>query len=116
MTVDEFVQNRVLPEFTGIVELIRQDMREMAPDVQELISYGIPVLKRNRILAVISPTKKDITLSFSRGIEFEDKYALLKGVGKVSRHLKFKRVDEVRKDVLQYYIEQALDRDSRRSK
>jgi len=114
MNVDEFVNSKVLPQYRDIVELIRQYMRELAPDAQESISYGIPAYKGNKIFAVISPTKKDITLSFSHGIEFEDKYALLKGVGKVSRHLKFKNIDQVNKEVLEYYIKQALDIDSRR--
>ena len=113
MNVDEFVKIKVLPEYRDIVELIRKYMREMASDAQECVGYGIPVYKRNRIFAVISPSKKGITFSFSRGTEFEDKYALLKGVGKVSKHLKFKSVDEVKKGVLRYYIKQALELDSK---
>ncbi len=108
ITVDEFVKSKVLPEFREVVELIRQSMRELAPDVQEMISYGIPAYKGKRILAVISPTKKDITFSFSRGAQFDDKYALLKGVGKSSKHLKFKNTGEIKKEVLEYYIKQAL--------
>jgi uncharacterized protein YdhG (YjbR/CyaY superfamily) len=111
MTVDEFVKNKVLPEFQDIVALIRKYMKEMAPEAQELISYGIPVFKANRILAVISPTKKDITFSFSRGAEFEDRYNLLGGVGKTSKYIKYKKVDEVKRDVLEYYVKQALDFD-----
>ena len=113
MDVDEFVNSRVLPQYRDIVELIRQYMREMAPDTQELISYGLPAYKRNRIIAVISPTKKDITFSFSRGIQFEDKYAMLRGAGKSSKHLKFKSLDDVKNEVLDYYIKQALDLDSK---
>jgi hypothetical protein len=113
MTVDEFVKNKVLPEFREVVECIRQVMRELAPDAQEEIGYGIPVYKARRIFAVISPTKKDITLSFSRGAEFEDKYALLGGVGKVSKFIKYKRVDEIDKDVLAYYVRQALELDAK---
>lgn len=113
MNVDEFVKSKVLPEHWDIVELIRQYMREMAPDAQEVISHGIPAYKRNLVIAVISPTKKDITLSFSRGAEFEDGYDLLRGVGKVSKHLKFKNVDEVKRDVIEYYVKQALDLDQK---
>jgi uncharacterized protein YdhG (YjbR/CyaY superfamily) len=113
MNVDEFVKSRVLPEYRDVVELIRKYIRELAPDAQEMISYGIPAYKGNKIFAVISPTKKDITLSFAHGKEFEDKYGLLKGVGKVSKHLKFRTVDEVKKEVLEYYIKQALELDSK---
>ena len=108
MTIDEFVEQRVLPEHQGIVAMIRQLMREVAPSAKEGISYGIPVWKGKRIFAVISPTKKDITFSFSRGAQFEDKYDLLRGVGKASKHIKIKNVEDVNKTVLRYYIKQAL--------
>jgi hypothetical protein len=112
-TVDEFVQSKVLPEFRGIVEMLRALMREGAPNTKEQISYGIPAWKEKRILAVISPTRKDITLAFSRGAEFEDKYGLLQGVGKVSKHVKIKSMDNVNKEALSYYIKQALDLDAK---
>jgi hypothetical protein len=111
MDVDEFVKTKVLPEFQDVVGLIRRYMREMAPGAQEVISYGLPVYKGKKIMAAISPTKKDITLSFSRGMQFEDKYSLLKGVGKSSQHLKFKSVGDVKKEVFEYYVKQALDLD-----
>jgi len=113
MTVDEFVSSQVLPEFRDVVELIRQYMHELAPQAQEGISYGIPVFKARKIIAVISPTKKDITLAFSRGAEFQDRYDLLRGVGDVSKHLKFKNVADVKKEVLDYYLQQALKLDAR---
>ncbi len=113
MTVDEFIRDRVLPEYRPIVQLIRAVMREAAPQATELISYGIPAYKCRRILAVISPTKKGITFAFSRGAEFEDKYGLLEGVGKVSKNVRFTNVEEVNKPALRYYIRQALAFDKR---
>ena len=112
MTVDDFVRTKVLPEFQPIVAVIRELMKECAPDAKEVINYGIPAYKAKRILAVISPTKKDITFAFSRGAEFEDKYGLLRGVGKVSKHVKIKKLAEVNKDALRYYIQQALEFDA----
>jgi hypothetical protein len=109
MTVDEFVKQKVLPEHQEIVALIRQLMREMAPDAKEGISYGIPVWKVKRI----SPTKKDITFAFSRGAEFEDRYGLLRGVGKVSKHIKIKSLEDANIDALRYYIKQALEFDEK---
>ena len=113
MTVDEFVKHKVLPQHQDIVTMIRQLMREIAPDAKEVISYGILAWKGKRMLAVISPTKKDITFAFSRGAEFEDKYGILQGVGKVSKHIKIKNLNDVNKGVLQYYIKQALKLDTK---
>jgi hypothetical protein len=113
MTVDEFVKARVLPEFQPVVAMIRALMRECAPHATELISYGIPAYRGKRILAVISPTKKDITFAFTRGAQFEDKYGLLRGVGKASKHVKLKSVASANQEALRYYIQQALEWDAK---
>lgn len=113
VTVDEFVRQRVLPEYRGIVETIRELMRECAPDASEVMSYGIPTYRGMRGLAVISPTKQGITFAFSRGASFEDRYGLLEGVGKVSKNVRMKSLKDVNKPALRYYIKQALEIDSR---
>lgn len=113
ITVDDFVQTRVLPEFHPVVAMIRELMKECAPAAKEIISYGIPAYRAKRILAVISPTKKDITFAFSRGAEFEDQYGLLQGVGKVSKHVKIKNITGANQAALRYYIQQALELDAK---
>ena len=107
MTVDEFVEKRVLPEHRETVARIREVMsREKG--VTELISYGIPAYKRNRIIAVISPTKKDITFSFSRGAQMEDRYDMLRGAGKSSKHIKIKSPADFNATAVRYYVKQAI--------
>jgi hypothetical protein len=108
MNVDEFVQAKVLPELRPVVEEIHHLMKKCAPQAQEIISYGIPCYKLHKIFAVISPTKKDITLSFTHGTEFVDPHGLLRGKGKVSRHVKIKSVEKLNRDALRDYIRQAL--------
>ncbi|MDD1718807.1 MAG: SRPBCC domain-containing protein [Methanoregulaceae archaeon] len=112
MTVDEFVKTRVLPDLQPVVTMLRELMHETAPDAIEGIRYGIPTYKGRRIFVFISPTKKDITFAFSRGSEFEDRYGLLKGRGKVSKHVKIKNLQGVNKDALRYYIRQARELDA----
>ncbi len=110
MTVDEFIEKRVQPEHREIVARIRELMsREKG--VTELISYGIPAYKRKRIIAVISPTKKDITFSFSRGGQMEDRYDVLRGVGKSSKHIKLKKPEDFKEIVVRYYVKQAVTLD-----
>jgi uncharacterized protein YdhG (YjbR/CyaY superfamily) len=112
-TVDEFVRTKVLPELRPVVAMIRELVKECAPEAQESISYGIPAYKLRRIFAVISPTKKDITLSFSRGAQIKDKYGLLKGVGKSSKHVKIRSLGAANKAALRYYIKQAMKLDAK---
>jgi len=111
--VDKFVASRVLPQFRDIVAMIRHLMREVAPKAKEVITRGIPAWKGKKILAVISPTKQDVTVAFSRGAEFQDEYGLLQGAGKVSRHVKITRLDEIDQEALKYYIIQALEFDAK---
>ena len=113
MTVDEFVKQRVLPEYRDIVDELRTVMREHAPDAREVISYGVPMYKRKRTLAVISPTKEGITFAFSRGAGFEEKFGLLEGVGKVSKNVRMKNLKEMNRAALRYYIKQALEFDKK---
>ena len=108
VTVDEFVKTKVLPKYQPIVEELRSLIRQTAPDAKEVMSYGIPNYRGKRGMAVISPAKTHITLAFSRGAEFEDKYGLLEGVGKVSKNVRFRDVKDINKEALRYYIEQAL--------
>ncbi len=108
MTVDEFIEARVLPEFHEVVARIRRFMSEEAPNAKEYVAYGIPVYKGRKIFAVISPAKKDITFSFTHGREFEDKYGLLKGVGKLAKHVKMKSLNDFNEEALRYYLKQAM--------
>lgn len=112
-SVDEFLEKRVQPEHREIVEMLRTLMQESAPQAKEVITYGILAWRGNLILAVVSPTRKDITFSFSKGAEFDDKYDLLRGAGKVSKFVKIKSLKDVNKTALKYYIKQALRLDAK---
>jgi hypothetical protein len=52
-----------------------------------------------------------LTFAFSRGAELEDRYGLLKGVGKVSKHVKIRRPGDLDETALRYYVRQAVDLD-----
>ena len=111
--VDDFIKAKVLVQYHGIVSFLRQFIKKEVPNIQEQISYGIPVYRLKNIIAVISPTKKDITLSFSKGAKFEDKYKLLGGVGKVSKYVKINNMAEINESALKYYLTQAVKLDSK---
>ena len=108
MTVDEFVASKVLPEFRPVVAAVRKQMKESAPNAKEQMSYGLPMYIQKLTVAWISPSKTGITLSFMRGVGFEDKYGLLRGTAKHARFVRMKNVGEVNKPALRYYVKQAL--------
>jgi hypothetical protein len=112
MTVDEFVEKEVAPEFRPVVEAIRGLIKECAPKAQEEFSYRMPVYKGKTLFAWINPPKTDVTLSFTRGVQIEDTYNLLRGDAKGgARHVKMANLEDVNKPALRYYIRQALKLD-----
>lgn len=112
-TADEFVRAKVRPELLEVTAALRALMAECAPNAREMMSHGLPMWIDRSTLAWLSPTKKDITFSFAFGIDFEDRYGLLKGEGKNSRFVKVKSVDDLNEEALRYYIAQAVERDTR---
>jgi hypothetical protein len=111
MTVDQFVKTKVRPEFRPIVATIRSLMKESAPDALESISYGIPMYARKKPVAWINPSKTGITFGFREGASFNDRYGLLRGVGKHARHVRMRNMSEVNKPALTYYVKQAVKLD-----
>lgn len=112
--VDAFVRQRVQPEHRPVVTRLRKLMREHAPAARELIAYGIPMWKANGWVAFLSPTKRDITFGFAYGGEFTDRYGLLRGAGKKSRHVKIPSVEDINEVALRSYLRQAMERDAKR--
>jgi uncharacterized protein YdhG (YjbR/CyaY superfamily) len=60
-TVDEYIAS-FPPDVRAILEEIRSRIRNAAPDAQEIISYGMPAFKLNRILVYFAAFKKHIGL------------------------------------------------------
>lgn len=108
---DEFVETKVEPELRPLVTALRDVLKENAPKAQEVISYGMLTYGLKRPLAWILPSKTGITLGFREGMHFEDKHNLLRGTAKHAKHIRMKRLDEVDKPALRYYIKQAVKLD-----
>ena len=111
MTVDEFVKSKVPPEFRPIVAAIRTLIKECAPRADEVISYGLPMYAQKKPLAWISPSKTGISLGFRGGAYFEDRYGLLRGSGKHAKLVKIRKLEELNRPALRYYIKQAVKLD-----
>ena len=112
-SVDNFVAAKVPAENREIVAAIRAFMRERAPQAVETYSYKMPVWKVKSIVAFVGSVSPDVTLGFPHGTLFEDKYKLLQGRGRVSRHLRFKTIDDVKRTALAYYLKQSLKLDAK---
>jgi hypothetical protein len=112
MTVNEYIQRKVQPEYRAVMASIRRLIRETAPKAEELISYGMPCYKRKGIFAYLNASKTGITLSFVHGKEIDDKYGLLKGRAKWARYVRLRYPEDINRTALKYYIKQAFKLDA----
>jgi hypothetical protein len=112
MTVDQFIATQVPPQFHPVVATLRALVKDSVPQSQEIFSYGMPCFKVKRILAYLTPNKQGITFSFVHGVQFEDKYALLRGKAKWARYVKLTQVADINPEALRYYLAQALTFDA----
>jgi hypothetical protein len=111
-TVDALVKAEADRHLRPVVEAVRSAMREAAPKIEEFVGYSMPMWRGNGHLAFMSSMKGDVKLGFVAGLKLDDKYKLLKGKGKVTRHLIFKTIEDVKPTVLRHYIRQAVKIDA----
>lgn len=120
--IEQFISSKVKPEFEPIFTRFRTLIKQKFPTLREEMRggtekyYSVPVYRQNKIVITVSPTKKGITFSFAEGKQFEDKYELLKGVGNKTLNLRISSIDEYSEEVLEYYIRQGIEIDTRNSK
>ena len=112
--IDTWMVDRVLPEYQPIVKTIRAVVKQHIPEVEESMTNGTPAYPGNlawrvkHIVALISPTKQGITIAFTKGGSFKDKYELLEGLGKSSLNYRLKSLDDLNEEALIDYFKQAV--------
>ncbi|MCC7358748.1 MAG: DUF1801 domain-containing protein [Anaerolineales bacterium] len=113
-SVDAYLADKVSPDLRPVVDRLFALMAELAPQATLGLYYGAPMWKGAGYLAWISAAKAHISLGFTHGRAFEDKYGLLRGSGKHAMNLQFQAVDEIKPGQVRYYVKQALKHDQRR--
>ncbi|WP_242906145.1 DUF1801 domain-containing protein [Actinomadura terrae] len=110
--IDAYIAGQLDPKYAGILDALRTLMAAHAPGAVEGLASGSPAWRGAEVLAVISQSKTHLTLAFERGAEFRDEHGLLEGVGRRTRHVKIKSLDDLDGDALRDYIEQAVRLDA----
>jgi hypothetical protein len=103
------------PALHEIVRGLQALVREVVPEVTETINpWGIPTFELNGPLCYFMLAAKHITFGFTRGTSLSDPKGLLEGTGKNLRHVKLRKVEDLRKDGLRQLVEEAarLNRES----
>lgn len=120
--IENFIQEKVLPEYRPLVEAFRDLIQKDFPELKEEMRggteayYGVPVYRLNHIVITLSPTKQGITFAFSEGKSFEDKYDILEGVGNKTLNIRLHKADEFDTEKMRYYVQQAIDIDKQKER
>ena len=109
--VEAWIRARISEEQAPIVQRLRELMQDAAPHATEEITYGILGWRVQRVIAVLNPTKRELTFSFAEGARLADPHGLLRGVGKRSKHVKVRSETDVDalEDALRDFVRQAMD-------
>ena len=100
MTSEEFL-SRHTPGVVKLAQRTREIIREVDADAVETVnpgrgnlSYGSGA-KMGEWYCYIAPFKSYMNLGFLRGTELPDPDGLLEGTGKLLRHVKIRRIEDV---------------------
>jgi hypothetical protein len=97
------------------VEELRRLIRSAAPELQEEVAPRLDNIycKRNGVVCVITPYSKYVSLHFYKGTHLEAPPGVLEGSGTALRHVKIRRLEDVRPEVIVPLLEQAVRLDER---
>ncbi|MBI1192854.1 MAG: hypothetical protein GC205_06745 [Bacteroidetes bacterium] len=101
-TVETFIQS-YSPGVQEVFHYLRNLAQELLPDAEEIlyegwknVSYGTGESRSDKdLILYIAPFKDSVNLGFFRGTLLPDEKQRLKGTGKLLRHVKLKRVNEL---------------------
>ncbi len=107
-TVEEYIAG--LEDWQAeIASGLRELVREAAPDASGAIKWAQLVYEENAPFCYIKAFKKQVNLGFWRGAQLDDPEGILEGSGEKMRHVKIASVDQIRPDVFQGFVRQAVD-------
>ena len=91
-----------------ILEALRKLIHETVEDVSEEIKWGFPVFGSNKDFAYLRFAKKHVTLGFYNIDKIQDPENFLEGKGNTLKHIKIKCIDELRKEVIVFWLKQII--------
>jgi len=106
--VDEFIE--ALPEnIQEITTCLRNLIFETSANFIEEIKWSKPSYGIDRNICYLQPSKNHVNLGFYIGASLADKDNLLEGTGKQMRHIRIKKVDEIRPEKIKALIQSAIE-------
>ncbi|NQT74302.1 MAG: DUF1801 domain-containing protein [Chloroflexi bacterium] len=95
--VDEWIA-KLKPDLQKIANALRDVVFEAEPAITESIKWSRPVYSKRGNICSIDPAKDHLNLGFFNGVNLQDTAGLLEGTGKKLRHIKVRKLEDVRKN------------------
>lgn len=102
------------PPMQQICWRIREIIHEVMPDVTEVVwkqqkiaGYGVGPRKMTEHFCYIAPQKKHVNLGFYYNTILPDPTNLIEGTGKLLRHIKIRKLDDLENPAVRSLVEAA---------
>lgn len=98
------------PEVRDLTNRLRELIRASAPELKEEAAERMDNIyfKWNGVVCAITPYKSYTSLHFYKGTRLDDPQGLLEGGGTALRHLKIRKPEDVRPEVVVPFLQQAI--------
>ncbi|MFD1851335.1 DUF1801 domain-containing protein [Oceanobacillus bengalensis] len=105
--VDQLIETLPL-NIQEITTSLRKLLFEIS-DFTEEVKWGMPSYYKHSNICYLQPSKKHVNLGFYNGAGLKDPDNLLEGTGKQMRHIRIKKIEEIKPEQFKNLIEEAID-------
>jgi hypothetical protein len=103
--ITEYIDNATEEQIV-VLETLRKLVHETIDNVSEEIKWNMPVFNNGKDFAYLRFAKKHITLGFYNIDKIKDPDNLLEGDGNTLKHIKIKKVDDIKPKVITEWLKQ----------
>ena len=107
--VDQYISN--LPDdIQAMTDSLRGIILNASPELEEEYKWSMPNYSHNGLACYLQASKKHVNLGFQKGNELEEKdiHNLLQGTGKTMRHIRIKKMEDIKPEVFTSLIQAAI--------
>lgn len=108
--VDQYIAN--LPDdIQAITDSLRGIILNVSPELEEEYKWSMPNYSYKGLACYLQASKKHVNLGFQKGNELEEKdiHNLLQGTGKTMRHIRIKKMEDIKPEVFTSLIQAAME-------
>ncbi|HWO76415.1 MAG TPA: DUF1801 domain-containing protein [Bacillus sp. (in: firmicutes)] len=93
-----------------ITVALREIILNSSPELKEEFKWSMPNYSYNGLVCYIQTAKKHVNLGFFKGnvLQEKDVHKLLQGTAKAMRHIKIKKMEEIKPEAFTSLIQQAV--------